>query len=62
MPRQILLNDVIRPDQRVPPEELGQVRWALSRLGLFDPARDPNREESLMGGGVHRALGAFQAG
>ncbi len=60
--RPVNLNTTVRPDQRVPPEDPGQVRFALSHLGLFDPARDPNREESLMGGGMRRALGAFQAG
>ena len=62
MPRQIRLNDVVRPNQRPTAEDLGQVRWALSHLGLFDPATEPRSASSLMSPGLRRALRTFQAG
>lgn len=60
MPRRVRLNDEVRPDGRVSQQDLGQVRSALSRLGLFDPARDPSGSESTMSNGLRRALRTFQ--
>ena len=62
MPRQLRLNAEVRPGQRLAPSDLGQVRWALSHLGLFDPALEQNTAESLMSPGLRQALRVFQAG
>lgn len=62
MIRRVVLDGEVRPGRRVAPEDLGQVRSTLSRLGLFDPARDPENSESLMGPGLQRAIKVFQSG
>ena len=64
MARQIRLNHAVRPIETAPVEDLGQVRWAMSRLGLFDPRRDDPRRhrEDHMSPKLARALRSFQAG
>lgn len=62
MIRRIRLNDEVRPDKGVAPEDLGQVRWTLSHLGLFDPGLDLPKSETQMGAGLKRALRVFQSG
>jgi len=65
MGRRVRVSDTVGPDQPAAPEDLGQVRWALSHLGAYDPASDdsPWADDRLSflpsayaGPSMHRAL------
>lgn len=62
MPRRLRLTDEARPGRRLAPEDLGQLRFTLSQLGVFDPARERADTESLMTPGLQRAVRTLQAG
>ena len=62
MTRRLQLNSTVRPKGLNARDDLGQVRWAMSNLGLYDPARKPAPNEAEMSQDLQRSLTAFQVG